>query len=722
MRKVNKQKGFTMVEVLLVVAIMTVLSGMGFVAVQNYTRSMAKLEYDGYAREIFIAAQNHLSMAKNLDYLGVGKEGYGVPEKDGESNETGVYYFVVNVAGFVSARQSDTLLSQMLPVASVDETLRLGGKYIIRYRPSDAVVLDVFYWSDSGRFAHYYANDYADFVAKRENKVALRTYETDQSVPSVIGWYGGNMGTLDETFMIALEAPELFVRNAERLTVTVTDPNTDETHSLRLIVKGATSEAVWTQDLEINKTNVVVLDDITTSGGQFRNKITSQNDNSFIPGEDLVIQVLAEPSGVLGAPMYSATATTNSLFGDRTNTGAGKAEIVNIRHLENLGKAVSGVNTDTGKIAFDSAFQTMDLDWNDFRNKIGTENVRVFFDGGSTKAGCFMPVTPDYVLGYDGQNHKIRNVSVDSAGSTGLFSELRGTSLKEAGVSNLELLDFDIKGGTNAGALAGTIRYTAVENVLAYNTKSFDKLNTATVTGSGSVGGLIGEIGNSGVTSSGAALVVSGGSSTGGLIGTAAETMVGGCYSGGHTKNGSYKIPKASEEDEDTYLYNVRNSGGYCGGLIGTLTDGAITNSYSTCSASGGTVGGLVGKASSAASTITDCYSVGIVRGATAGLLIGSSTASCTDCAYLDVAGYEATNIEEYAENAPRAIGSGYAIVKAMDADKESYSKWAPRSASAVPYDPTLKGNYPYRTDGTTVHHGDWPDVERLVVNEVLNQ
>ena len=96
MRKLHNKKGFTLAEILLVVAILAILVGLAFVAVNSYQRSMTKLEYDGYAREIFIAAQNHLSMAKSQGYLGV--TDFGTQD----ASDPSVYYFAVNVDGGTS--------------------------------------------------------------------------------------------------------------------------------------------------------------------------------------------------------------------------------------------------------------------------------------------------------------------------------------------------------------------------------------------------------------------------------------------------------------------------------------------------------------------------------------------------------------------------------------------------------------------------------------------
>ena len=56
MKKRKQNQGFSMAELLIVVAIIVVLAGVVFVGVASHMRSMTKLEYDGYAKEIFVAA------------------------------------------------------------------------------------------------------------------------------------------------------------------------------------------------------------------------------------------------------------------------------------------------------------------------------------------------------------------------------------------------------------------------------------------------------------------------------------------------------------------------------------------------------------------------------------------------------------------------------------------------------------------------------------------
>ena len=93
-------------------------------------------------------------------------------------------------------------------------------------------------------------------------------------------------------------------------------------------------------------------------------------------------------------------------------------------------------------------------------------------------------------------------------------------------------------------------------------------------------------------------------------------------------------------------LINVAYSdSAYTGGLVGTADKARIENCYNTCSVSGTTVGGLVGRALSGC-TITNCYSVGSVSGTTtAGGFVGTASgAVITNC--YSVGGVSGTTTE----------------------------------------------------------------------------
>ena len=150
MKKHWNRKGFTLAEVLIVVAIIVVLAGVGFVALFSHMRSMHQLELDGHAKELFVAAQNHLALAESQGYLGMKAESgeFGKASTltmdqaaEGEADK-GIYFFVVGERAY--SPDGDTVLNMMLPFASVDESARTGGSYVIRYQKSPAPILDVF--------------------------------------------------------------------------------------------------------------------------------------------------------------------------------------------------------------------------------------------------------------------------------------------------------------------------------------------------------------------------------------------------------------------------------------------------------------------------------------------------------------------------------------------------------------------------------------------------
>ena len=77
----------------------------------------------------------------------------------------------------------------------------------------------------------------------------------------MIGYYGGTEAK-GLTYGAVLQDPSIVVRNADTLTVTVTDPNTDGNRVLQLIIQGKTSGAVKTFTLD----NTAVMTDARVSG------------------------------------------------------------------------------------------------------------------------------------------------------------------------------------------------------------------------------------------------------------------------------------------------------------------------------------------------------------------------------------------------------------------------------------------------------------------------
>ncbi len=738
-QRLASSRGMTIAELLIVVAILIVLLAVSFIGIIKYQRSMKRLELDGIAKEIFVAAQNHLTASEG--YLTGKDNGYGYGPDD-----EGCYYILVK-RGAVAGKGTGAF-DLMLPFGAVDETVRAGGCYVVRYQPDTGTMTDVFYCEPSGRFKNsldfvleWLLNEqYADLLALRGDgsKEARRDYEG-----SVIGWYGGEgVKALDNP--IELKAPTIIVKNGDTLSVEIIDNNAGETelsgkYSLKLIINGLTSGAQRSVTVlrSTGSSETVysgsrlsgyefTLDDITEQGQHFSDLNTDTDipgNGLFIPGENIRIQAIAYSNEEL-SNVAAGEAITNSLFADGTTLN--KAQISSVRHLENLDKTVSGLDAnDTGdKLDISSAVQTDNLDWSSFKN--GAVSIYgVGRDDPLTEAGRYFPISPDYTLSYDGKGYSVSKIKAE-ADDAGLF----GSTSDVSEIKDLELIDFMVTGTVSAGALAGTLGNTVVSNVLARSSTAPTAANvTAPI-----AGGLIGVQNGGSVELCAAALIVNGSTNAGGLIGkTAGAARVYGCYSGGHTENGKYSSSAC----------NV--TGGTAGGLIGSAGSADIAFSYSTCSVSGTTTAGATtagGFVGSASGKITDCYCTGLVTTGDDNAFIGSGSlaAGSGGNRYLRIINEIVTkdgsgNITDVSYKGP-----GTDRATAIDKDSNAFNDFAVGLNSgknirddAYPYDRTLinsyAGRYSFRTvsqlgavgvgdtDFVNTHYGDWPSPEVFFIN-----
>ena len=785
MKKNNHNKGFTLAEVLIVVALIGVLSGVAFISVVSYLRSMIQLERDGIAKEIFVAAQNHLTMVEHEGYLN--QSSYGHPEGEGANtteNQDSIYYFVVN-NGIDSS--GSEVLKLMLPFGSVDETVRLGGSYIIRYQKNPGLILDVFYCTESGRFPHAFGTgEYGTVkgLAGEEQKAARRTCSSLGN--SVIGWYGGaeerTLGTVEK-----LKAPLIDVINEDELYVKITNTNTSGiSGKIKLIIQGEKSRAQgavsldmmdgkWIKpDPEDSNAVIVILDDITTEYNKFSNlgaRLVKNKQGEFIPGENITIQAVAYNNDVITNIAYSAIKTTNSLYkdvvkvkGENNTAYKNTAYITSLRHLENLDASVSNLNE---SLKITAASQKTDLSWKSFLENIeelnSTSNPAVVYtcsedspptvvSTSSTQVNTFKPVNLTSGMTYDGESHTISDIVIDittnqkEISHAGLIEKLENGS-----ISNLMLKDFSvstIKG--DAGALAGMLTETTIENVVARNTPKTDSEGEEGSTsgdpvpsgvstsddGNGNAGenagGLVGSMAGGTMTYCASAICVEGKTTAGGLIGATAGGSVSLSYSGGHTKDGSY-----NKWIDDKNPYDV--TGTTAGGLIGNAAGTNIDACYSTCSVSGTTAGGFVGSSSG---DITNSYATGLVKGTTKGAFAGriEDGVSLTDNTYYEIineikkdsegegTGTEGSSAEGYLP----PIGSGSGTIEAFDTNAKTYNDFVGKSATtAKPYDSKLTEYYgeTYFLKGiavstgeedkfVTTHYGDWPAPEIFVINQ----
>lgn len=749
--------GFTLLELMLAVAVIGILSAVVAVNVAHYQRTLTQLELDGIAREIFVAAQNHLTMAESQGFMGIVTSDN--PTRDSETQKLVVgvdytdtsdtyYYYVVNDALRTTLNNLKTrddtdklnnMLDLMLPFASVDETVRTtDGSYVIRYQKDPALVLDVFYASTSGRFPHTFGSDddnispqwIDEYRGSDSDKKQWRGNYPEKKGTDIIGWYGVEPQHPTVQKGELLSPPTVKIVNAEQLYVEVTNPNLDKyrwetfkTARLHLEITGlqsgkkfkpielisdsgypVRSDYITHMTFHNNNENLVetyrvILDDVTQDTTRFY-KI--MGDAGLYPGEDISICAVAYNNTELTNIATSASSTTNSLFAlPIENTTA--ASISNFRHLENLDSAVSDIDTD--KIS--GAKQISDMDWEKFCENIKklkqeegkTQTVQVYSDGENSNDGYYLPIHTQSKLEYTGKltengTDRAAKISNVKIDVTG-NAGLFATLGYDSTVKDLELVNFSVDSSGNAGALAGVLDDSIVQCVLVHHDhdKSGDGYK---VTGKDAAGGLVGLInGTCAIEQSAAAVYVTSSSGdAGGLIGTVSRGA-------SATIKDSYagghtKNGKYEEDRTEKGYYNVTATNGNAGGLIG---GSAVT--------------------STANLTVANCYATTSVDGTmTAGGLIGDVQGGRIKNCY--VTGYvnkdstagvfvgKAKNTQFENDNRYLSIvNPGFpdeeapANMIAFDTPDE-YSIYAPCTSGAVPYDPTLTqyygGNYLFKT------------------------
>lgn len=419
-KRISGRKGFTLAELLVVVAIILILAGFGFVAVNRYQKRLKRVEMDNVAREIFVAAQNHLTASRAAGFW----DGYVAQmEKDSSNRDfssklgkpvgngsTDKQYVAdeenrnAEASSGASAKSSDNVLKILLPYAAVDETLLTDGKYYVHYDAATASVLDVYYTDKDA------IPEYGVLNESAKNDVSYRTEHG-------VGWYG-TAAITDTEPQSELKAPVMAVRNAESLVVYIIDPNYNEFKSgvrLEIAQTGQDGKKTGTveKNLTLNSTGsglykgddplsgfvqvqhvtetdnkpitladgstakdymlyAVVLDSITRKGGHF-----SQLFPELTAGADITVTATVSSDQASGEAKSSVT--TNSLFEALNN---GNALISNARHLENLSVDISALKA---KARVTTAEITDDLYWNGIR--------RTKKEGSSKEGSSYAPYT-----------------------------------------------------------------------------------------------------------------------------------------------------------------------------------------------------------------------------------------------------------------------------------------------------------------------------------------
>lgn len=641
----NRRKGkagFTMSELLIVVAIVIVLFAVAVLSLVTIQKNLRQKELDSKAEILYVAVQNRMSELRAGGYEslyqydenkknGVAKVGLiplDAPEEDAEDAITKDTLCYVVSADRVTVGKA---AASVLPESSVDAEL-WNNHWVIEYDPESGSVYGAFYSEEE-----ITSGDASTTLPTYLNRMRVRQARLRNGAK--IGYYGGARvisGTTDTL------KPDISIDNREKLTATFycNNPYADELTFNIKVSDGQNEYVKLVKYSELRQLNsktwyyTWVMDSLESEKTRFYN----QTDHKLACGTDITVTLSVESQNA-NVDGKSYTRKTNSLFRYAEDTPAGTALIAYGRHLQNLDEASHVSDTITG------AVQVSDLSFAD--DTADNEDWYSFY--GDT----FTPITNKYLKSYNGYSEvdnvklysSISNLHITdtSKSDVGLFSTFNGE------IKNVTLTGMKIDGGQNVGALIGSVSDTVkITNTRVYlSSKKGDLADIETVDSPEKVKPwLEGKI-------------------VGGLIGMVTET-------------GSVSVTDSSAS-------TVIRADGAAGGLIGAVYHAAtITDSYADCYLTAARTGGLIAKAEGESEvaatgtsiTLKDFYAAGYQTATVDAFgLVGGSNVIATG-------GYSACvyNVEENAKvhstvNTMRSASNVYYLTDG-GLSGDSTSKW----------------------------------------------
>lgn len=357
--KIKGNKAFTLLEMLIVIAITVILTGVSVVAITSLSTSLKMTELDDHAKAIYLEAQNQLAVIEAegaLDaYYEKIRDAYPV-EGQPTSNlrflkeiyPNGEYVSDYPVAepnaieiwqNMCYLTREDALAAKLITHTS--DVYRNGGSYLIEFNPKTGDIYGVFYWESDQEISY-------------EDNILGKSRELAERKKVKMGYYGGVVaGLIEETKDFD---KTVTLVNGEELYVKVSYVKTEEfiaadTDSFKIKVKVTASgdeveidpeKGVIKRVDEMSTVDYYILLDSMYEDYRFNDIINDGKTGAeqlITPGEDITVIVTTEyvdANGVMKS--FEDSVTGNSLFGLETN--ADRICISHVRHMLNLNESI----------------------------------------------------------------------------------------------------------------------------------------------------------------------------------------------------------------------------------------------------------------------------------------------------------------------------------------------------------------------------------------------
>lgn len=768
-RKMKGKLGFTLAEMLIVVALLAIIMAIAAPNVAKYSKSIKQRELDDSARSIYMAFEHQLASNVEMGEDLTNKFDLGDPKPDvwggidkgivKKPSKTRYTDAPDSMMGFYIHRENDSSgLFKNIVESELDH-----NNYIIEFNPETGDVFGVFYSEkvdfEVGTEYEYksdsYDNDEKDVDGKPKSPF-YRAVLSNTSGEYLIGYYGGDGKDSDRINDDTLPKPIVKIINKEKLVVTIKNGGSG-TNPVNVSIKLGDKEIVDNKkQLTPNLTATFILDSLSTnpkptindgvlSETPYETNIATWLGNPTQPSvkpscEDMTLTVtFSDPEGKMKD--QTVKKTFNPLFADGST--ADMAYIEYGRHLQNLDKAatvpkkaVVGKTIDFAKkpdnapeyeywkqVYGDQKFTSLTIEKIDI-SAPGVEIKNINIKGikgpdNKLRAGLFERSAD----GFKAHDIIFRNpiIEGDNAWAGAVAAVLEDGGKAE----NITVINPQFDVTTDAGGIAGYARKCEIKNCQVYVEKTDgtdegwsdpsdphkDPYSKYTISANRYAGGIVGGTeGDPTIENCIAAVKVKSGNYAGGLVGKAANT----------TTNTTTIINKTTIKD--CAVFGHTYEGAFDGEFV--KPDGTEGTFDLHDNVSGKTAGGLIGSCDDASTVklegkvFSTCSVMGTVKVDTAynGTAPTIDSTDPNTLVYTLGTAYKGT--EKTTKSADTRVKSAADDEIAISEDEAvAHPELVP---VAQRYDSKVSAKFKFKvpqsvTDGKMILRGDWPTEEESV-------